>query len=355
MPSPGTAERHTGTADLDHLSLRLCEAVSGWRYQNLLRFVLNFVALLATVLGPAVTHAQDYPGKPIRIIVPFPPGGATDTFARILGQKMNESWGQQVVVDNRPGAGGNIAAELAAKSPADGYTLIIVGMSHAVNVSLYRKIGYDPVRDFSPITQVASVESFLVVHPSLPAKSVKELIALAKAHPGELNYGSGGNGAPGHLAGELFKMLAGVKMVHVPYKGALSMVGLLNGDHAVEFNNLITVGAHIKSGKVRVLAVGSAKRSPLMPEVPTMIEAGVPGYKKVQWFGVLAPAGTPRPIINKLNAEMVRALGLPDVTRRLRDLGSEPVANSPDDFDALIKSEITKWAKVIKEVGIRVD
>lgn len=322
---------------------------------NAKRFVSYAVFILAAVVCPSVTNAQDYPGKPIRFIVPFPPGGGTDTFARILGQKMNESWGQQVVIDNRPGAGGNIAAELAAKSPADGYTLIIVGMSHAVNVSLYRKITYDQVRDFAPITQVASVESFLVVHPSLPVESVKELIALAKARPGELNYGSGGNGAPGHLAGELFKMLAGINMVHVPYKGAQSMVGLLNGDHAVEFNNLITVGAHIKSGKVRVLAVGSAKRSPLMPEVPTMMEAGVPGYEKVQWFGVLAAAGTAKPIINKLNAEMVRALNLPDVTKRLRDMGSEPIANSPEQFDALIKSEIRKWAKVIQEVGIKVD
>jgi tripartite-type tricarboxylate transporter receptor subunit TctC len=313
------------------------------------------VPLLAALVCSAIVIAQDYPSKPIRFIVPFPPGGATDTFARILGQKMTDSWGQQVVIDNRAGAGGNIAAELAAKSPADGYTIIIVGMSHAVNVSLYRKIAYDPVKDFAPITQVASVESFLVVHPSLPVKSVKELIALAKARPGQLNYGSGGNGAPGHLAGELFKMLTGINMVHVPYKGAQSMVGLLNGDHAVEFNNLITVGAHIKSGKVRVLAVGSAKRSPLMPEVPTMREAGVPGYEKVQWFGVLAPAGTPQSIISKLNAEMVRALRLPDVAKRLRDLGSEPVANSPEQFDVLIKSEIKKWAKVIKEVGIRVD
>lgn len=313
------------------------------------------VLLLAALVCSSIVIAQDYPSKPIRFIVPFPPGGATDTFARILGQKMTDSWGQQVVIDNRAGAGGNIAAELAAKSPADGYTIIIVGMSHAVNVSLYRKIAYDPVKDFAPITQVASVESFLVVHPSLPVKSVKELIALAKARPGQLNYGSGGNGAPGHLAGELFKMLTGINMVHVPYKGAQSMVGLLNGDHAVEFNNLITVGAHIKSGKVRVLAVGSAKRSPLMPEVPTMREAGVPGYEKVQWFGVLAPAGTPQPVISKLNAEMVRALKLPDVAKRLRDLGSEPVANSPEQFDVLIKSEIKKWAKVIKEVGIRID
>jgi tripartite-type tricarboxylate transporter receptor subunit TctC len=319
------------------------------------RFIARIAVLLAAAASPLAAHAQDFPTKPVRFIVPFPPGGATDTFARILGQEMTASWGQQVVIDNRPGAGGNIAAELAAKAIPDGYTIIIVGMSHAVNVSLYSRIGYHPVKHFAPVIQVASVESFLVVHPSLPVNSVKELIALAKARPGQLNYGSGGNGAPGHLAGELFKMLAGINMVHVPYKGAQSMVGLLNGDHTVEFNNLITVGAHIKSGKVRVLAVGSAKRSPLMPQMPTMREAGVPDYEKVQWFGVLAPAGTPRPVILKLNSEMARAMKLPDVTKRLRNLGSEPMPNSPEQFDALIKSEIRKWEKVIKVVGIRVD
>jgi tripartite-type tricarboxylate transporter receptor subunit TctC len=319
------------------------------------RGVWSLVLALAAGAGATVAVAQDYPAKPVRFIVPFPPGGATDAFARILGQKMNESWGQQVVIDNRPGAGGNIAAELVAKSPPDGYTIIIVGMSHAVNVSLYRRIGYDPVRDFAPVTQVASVESFLAVHPALPVKSLKELIALAKARPGQLSYGSGGNGAPGHLAGELFKTLAGVKMVHVPYKGALSMGGLTKGDHEVEFNNLITFGPYIAAGKVRVLAVGSARRSPLMPEVPTMKEAGLPAYEKTQWFGTLAPAGTPQPIVGRLNAEMVRALKLPDVTKRMRDLGSEPVASTPEQFDALIRSEIRKWAALIKEVGIQVD
>lgn len=320
-----------------------------------IRAVWIFVLAVAGVTCPYHTHAQDYPGRSIRFLVPFPPGGATDAFARIIGQKMNEAWGQPVVIDNRPGAGGNIAAELGAKSPADGYTINIVGMAHAVNVSLYKKIAYDPVRDFTPITQVAWVESFLVVHPSLPVRSVKELIALARAKPGLINYGSGGNGQPGHLAGELFKMLAGINLVHIPYKGAGSVIGLVTGDHSVEFNNLISLDAQIKAGKVRVLAVGSAKRSPLMPEVPTMVEAGVPGYEKVQWFGVLAPAGTPEPIIRKLNVEMVRAIRLPDVTKRMRDLGSEPVANTPEQFGALIRSEIRKWEKVVKEVGMQVD
>lgn len=314
-------------------------------------FAIAFaIAGCATALA-----AQNYPNKPIRLIVPFPPGGAVDTFGRIIGEELTRVWAQQIVIDNRAGAAGNIAAELAARAPADGYTIIIVGMSHAVNISLYSKIGYHPINDFDPITQVASVESFLVVHPSLPVKSVKELIALARAKPGRLNYGSGGSGAPGHLAGELFKIKAGINLVHVPYKGALSMVGLLNGDHTVEFNNLITVGAYIKSGKVRVLAVGSAKRSPLMPEVPTMKEAGVPDYEKTQWFGMLAPRGTPRPIIMKLNEGIGNALRLPAATKRLRGLGSEPVGNSPEQFGALINSEIAKWADVIKQVGMRVD
>ena len=224
---------------------------------------VRFAMLALVLLCAATTHAQDYPVKPIRFLVPFPPGGATDAFARIMGQKMADTWGQQVVIDNRPGAGGNLAAELALKSPADGYTIIIVGMSHAVNISIYPKLNYDPVRDFAGVTQVASVETFLAVHPSLPVKTVKELVALAKARPGELNYGSGGSGAPGHLAMELLKLKARINLIHVPYKGALSMGGLVKGDHTVEFNNLTTMGAYITAGKVRVIAVGSPQRSSL--------------------------------------------------------------------------------------------
>jgi tripartite-type tricarboxylate transporter receptor subunit TctC len=224
-----------------------------------------------------------------------------------------------------------------------------------VNVSIYSKLAYDPVRDFSPVTQVASVQTFLVVHPSLPVKSVRELVALAKSRPGELNYGSGGNGAPGHLAGELFKMLAGIQMVHVPYKGVGSIIGLLRGDHTVEFNNLISVGAQIREGKVRVLAVGDSKRTPVMPDVPTVAEAGVAGFEMVQWFGVLAPAGTPKPVIARLNAEMVKVLHLPDVKERFFQLGAEPAGNTPEQFAALINSEIVKWAKVVRQAGIRLD
>jgi tripartite-type tricarboxylate transporter receptor subunit TctC len=222
-------------------------------------------------------------------------------------------------------------------------------------VSLYQKLAFDPIADFSAVTQVASVQTFLVVHPSLPVRSVKELIALAKSKPEELNYGSGGNGAPGHLAGEMLKMLAGIQMVHVPYKGVGSIIGLVRGDHSVEFNNLISVGAQIKEGKVRVLAVGDSKRTPVMPDVPTVAEAGVPGFEMVQWFGVLAPAATPKPAIGRLHTEMVKALRLPDVKQRFHQLGAEPVGNTPEEFAALIRSEISKWAKVVKKAGIRLD
>lgn len=314
-----------------------------------------FALLVAGMAGSAGALAQEFPSKSIRFIVPFPPGGATDAFARIIGQKLNEGWGQQVVIDNRGGAGGNIAADLAAKSPADGYTIIIVGPSHAVNTSLYSKLSYHPVRDFSSITQVASVQTFLVVHPSVPVTSVKELIALARARPGELQYSSGGNGSSPHLAMELFKNLAKINLVHIPYKGTESVIGLLRGEVSLLFENLISVGAHIKSGKVRVLAVGSSKRFAALPDVPTMAESGVPGYEMVLWFGVLAPAGTPNPIITKLNTEIVRALNAPDVRQRLLSQGAEPAGNSPEQFDALIKSEIKKWARVVKEAGLRVD
>jgi tripartite-type tricarboxylate transporter receptor subunit TctC len=312
-------------------------------------------AVIAAAFVPGLAGAQDYPQKSIRFVVPFPPGGATDGLARILGEKMMEAWKQQVVIDNRGGAGGNIAAEIAAKSPADGYTIIIVGLSHAANLSLYSRLAYHPVKDFAPVTQVVSIHTFLVVHPSLPAKTVKELVSLAKANPGAINYASGGNGSSPHMAMELFKGLAKVDLVHVPYKGTQSVIGLLRGEAAVLFENLISVGAHVKSGKMRVLAVGASKRSTAMPEVPTIAEAGVPGYDMVLWFGVLAPAGTPRPVVAKLHGEIAGILKQPDVNQRLTGLGAEPVGSSPEEFDAFIKREIGKWAKVVKDAGLKVD
>ena len=309
--------------------------------------------LIACFAG--VAAAQEFPQKTVRFIVPFPPGGATDGLARILAEKMTEAWRQQVVIDNRGGAGGNIAAELAAKAPADGHTIIIVGLSHAANLSLYSKLNYHPVRDFTPVSQVVSIHTFLVTHPSLPVKSVKELVALAKAKPGALNYASGGNGSSPHMAMELFKGLAKVDLVHVPYKGTQSVIGILRGEAALLFENLISVGAHINSGKLRVLAVGASKRSSALPQVPTVAEAGVPGYDMVLWFGVLAPAGTPAAAVKTIHREIANILKVPDVRSRLAAQAADPVASTPGEFDAFIKSEIAKWAKVVKASGLKVD
>jgi tripartite-type tricarboxylate transporter receptor subunit TctC len=311
------------------------------------------LALAAFFTG--IAAAQEFPQKSIRFIVPFPPGGATDGLARILGDKMTEAWKQQVVIDNRGGAGGNIAAEIAAKAPADGHTIIIVGLSHAANLSLYSRLNYHPVRDFTPISQVVSIHTFLVTHPSLPVKSVKELVALAKAKPGSLDYASGGNGSSPHMAMELFKSLAKVDLVHVPYKGTQSVIGILRGETALLFENLISVGAHINSGKLRVLAVGASRRSSALPEVPTVAEAGVPGYDVVLWFGMLAPAGTPGAAVTTIQREISNILRFPDVKARLAMQGADPVGSSPEKFDAFIKSEIAKWAKVVKENGLKVD
>ena len=311
-----------------------------------------FCALLA---ASGLARAQDFPQKPIRFIVPFPPGGATDALARLLGDRMAETWKQQVVIDNRGGAGGNIAAEIAAKAPADGHTIIVVGLSHAANLSLYAKLAYHPVKDFTAVTQAVAIDTFLVTHPSVPATSVKEVIALARARPNVLNYASGGNGSSPHMAMELFKMLTKVELVHVPYKGTQSVIGMLRGETALLFENLISVGAHVKAGKMRALAVGSSKRSNAMPQLPTVAEAGVPGYDMVLWFGVLAPAGTPRPIVAKLHETIAAILARDDVKTRLAALGADPVGNTPEAFDAFIKAEIGKWAKVVKTAGLKVD
>jgi len=314
----------------------------------------RFVLLLHAALS-AAAFAQGYPQKTIRFVVPFPPGGATDGLARILGEKMSDAWKQPVLIDNRAGAGGNIAAELVAKAPADGYTIIVVGMNHAANLALYSKLGYHPVRDFAPVTQVVGMNMFLVVHPSLPVKSVKELLALARAQPGSLYYGSGGSGSTPHMAMELFKSLARVNLVHVPYKGTQSVIGIMRGETAMLFENLISVGAHVHSGKLRALAVGATKRTAVMPELPTVAEAGVPGYEMAAWFGVLAPAGTPRNVIAALHREMANILKQPEIRERFAKLGAEPVGSTPEEFEAFIKAEIAKWAKVVKEAGIKAD
>jgi tripartite-type tricarboxylate transporter receptor subunit TctC len=311
---------------------------------------------LAALIAPAPAAAQDYPTKPIRLIVPFAPSGGTDLTARAIAAKLTESWGQTVVADNRPGANGTIAVELAVKSAPDGYTLTMISSSHSVNSTLYPKLPYDLVRDLAPITQATSQPYALVVHPSVPAKSVKELIALAKAKPGGLNYGSSGTGGFSHLAGALLASSAGIELVHVPYKGgAPALTDVISGQIQMLFSTLLQSQAQIKAGRLRALAVTTAKRTPAAPELPTMIEAGVPGYVVTGWYGILAPAKTPAPIIAKLNGEIVRILHLPEVKERLAADGSEPVGNTPQEFGAHIASEIAKWRKVVQAAGIKVD
>ncbi len=314
---------------------------------------LTLVAIGAWAQAPAPT----YPTKPIRLVVPFPPGGATDILARAVGQRLTEVWGQSVVIDNRPGAGGNIGTELVAKSAPDGYTLEMgtVG-THAINASLYSKLPYDHVKDFVPVILVAGVPNVLVVNPSLPVSSVAELIAYAKANPGKLNFASSGNGTSIHLSGELFKTMAGVQITHVPYKGsAPALQDLLGGQVQLMFDNLPPSLPNIKAGKLKALAVTSATRAPALPDVPTMAEAGLPGFEASSWFGILAPAGTPPAIVAKLNAEIAKWLASPEAQEKLLALGANPAGGTPEDYAKHIAAETSKWAKVVKESGAKVD
>lgn len=314
------------------------------------RSLLLLPLLTAGLALPA--GAQSYPAKPIRLVVPFPPGGPTDIVTRLMAPKMAESLGQQVVVDNRGGAGGAIGTEQVAKSAPDGYTLVMGTIGGlAVAKSLNPKLGYDTLRDLAPITQSVSVTSVLVVHPSVPAKNVKDLLALAKK--GKLNYASSGNGTITHLAGELLKLTAKVDITHVAYKGgAPALVALVSGEVDMSYENSLIITPHIKSGKVRGLAVTSAKRSALLPDLPTVGET-LPGYSASGWYGLLAPAGTPKPVITRLHAEAVKALRAPDVVDKLSSQGAEPVASSPEEFAAFIRSETDKWANLVKVANMR--
>jgi tripartite-type tricarboxylate transporter receptor subunit TctC len=315
--------------------------------------LLAVAGAIAAMTQPA-TAADPYPNKPIRIVVAYTPAGTTDILARIIGQKLTEAWGQAVVVDNKPGANGNIGTEYAAKAAPDGYTLLMTTAApHGVNPSLYRKLGFDAVKDFAGVSLVATVPNALMVNPSLPVKNVKELIAYAKANPGKLSFGSPGNGSTGHMSMELFMSMTGTDMVHVPYKGnAGVMTDLVGGQIQVTLDNLTPYMSQVKSGKIRLLAVSPAKRSRAVPDIPTIAEAGVPGYETGAWFGLVAPAKTPRDIVEKLSAETARILKLPDVNQKLLEQSAEPVGNTPQQFDAFIKSEIAKWAKVIKDAKV---
>ena len=316
----------------------------------------RLAAVSAGVMCAGICMAQGYPSRPIRFLVGFPPGGTSDILARTIGQKLAEAVGQQVVIENRPGAGGNLGAEAAAKSAPDGYTLFMGTTSQAISASLYSKLNYDLVRDLAPITQAVNYTNLLVVHPSLPVKSVQELIALAKARPAQLNYGTAGNGTPPHMTGELFKSYTGVNIQHVPYKGgAPAIADLLGGQITIMFDNVPPLLPHVQAGKMRPLAVTSLRRISVLREVPTLDESGLKGFDSVAWNGVLVPTGTPRDIVMKLNSEINRILTLPDIRERLSGQGADPVGSTPEQFAALIRSEIQKWAQVVKTSGARVD
>jgi tripartite-type tricarboxylate transporter receptor subunit TctC len=314
------------------------------------------LALVAST-APASVNAQSYPSRVVRLVVPFPPGGPLDISGRLLAQKLSEAWGQSVVVENRPGAGGNIGADLVAKSAPDGYTIVMGALStHAVNPSLYPKMPYDAVKDFAPITLLATTPNVLVVNPSLPVNSVKDLIAYAKANPGKLSFGSGSNGSAGHLAGELFKVDTGTDIVHIPYKGgAPATQALLAGDVQFMFDNLANATPQIKAGKLKALAVTTADRSKLAPDLPTMAEAGVAGFDISTWFGLLAPAGTPKDVVAKWNADVTRILNSPEMRERLTLLGAEAAPTTPEQFAAFIQRELAKYARIVKASGAKVD
>ncbi|MBI3068549.1 MAG: tripartite tricarboxylate transporter substrate binding protein [Betaproteobacteria bacterium] len=317
--------------------------------------VVLLVAALATGSPPAA--GQTYPAKPIRWIVPFPPGGGTDLISRALAQKLAEAWGQQVVADNRPGSGGTLGLGIAAKAPGDGYTVVLGQLANmAIAPGLYRKLPYDPLRDFAPVTQVIATPLILVSHPSFPAKNVKELVALARAKPDLVTFGSPGNGTTGHLAAEMIKTAAKVRMLHVPYKGASpALTDLLGGQITIYVSSIPPALPLIKAGRLKALGITSAKRLPGMPEVPTIAESGIPGYEVTNWYGVLVPAGTPREIVARLHAELVRIMQLPDVRERFTSEGGDVVGNTPEQFSEFIKREIPKWTRAVRDSGARVD
>ena len=319
----------------------------------------HFIAVLCagmTALGTDAVFSQPYPTKPIRLVVSSAPVGSNDIFARLVGAKLTEALGQQVIVDSRPGASGITAVQIAAKAPPDGYTLLLGNFSTlAVNLSLFSKIPYDPVKDFQPITLVANVPQMLVVHPSLPVKSLRDLIAMAKANPGKLNYGSGLPGSGAHLASELFNWLAKVDIVMVPYKSGVAgaLRELVGGQISMVFAGIPAAVPYLETGRLRGLGVTGKKRERLFPDVPTIAEGGVPGYEVTLWYGVLAPRGVPRSILDTLHQAIVRGLQMPDVDRRFAELGAEVAPGSPNEFSALIRSEIDKWAKVIHAAGVK--
>jgi tripartite-type tricarboxylate transporter receptor subunit TctC len=325
------------------------------RLARWITYILAFALIYAG--ASSANAAATFPNKPVRLIIPFAPGGATDVIGRYIAQKVTQELGQQVITDNRPGSGGVIACEIAAKASPDGYTILMgTNGTHAINVGLYKKLPYDPLKDFQAITRAVILTNVLAVNPSVPAKSVKELIQLAKNRPGELKFGSSGNGAPPHLSGELFKSMAHVDIIHVPYKGGgPANIALLSGEVDMTFNTLTTSLPHIGEGKIRPLGVTSLKRSEALPEVPTIAEAGIPGYESTTWYGMFAPAGTPDATIDRLHSALTVVLKAPETKQRFAAMGAEPVLDTPAELVAIIKHDIPKWRKVIAAAGAQVD
>jgi tripartite-type tricarboxylate transporter receptor subunit TctC len=320
------------------------------------------IALITSIaciplFGTAALAAEAWPTKPIRLVVPFTPGGSTDILARIVGQRLYEAMGQQVIIDNRPGAGGTIGMEMSARAAPDGYTLVMAHIGTlAVNPALYAKLSYDPVKDFEPVTLLAKIPNMMAVNPALPVKTVKELIALARTKPGGLTYGSGGNGSAAHLATEYFKLMAKVDLTHVPYRGtAPGVTDLIAGQINMMLTGVPPLIQHVKGGKLRGIAVATAQRLPLLPDLPTIAEAAVPGYEATQWYGILTPAKTSRTIVTRLYNEIAKGLERPEVRERLAADAAQPVGNKPEEFAAFIKSEIARWAPVVKASGARAD
>jgi len=307
--------------------------------------------------SPAVTAADVYPSKSIRFVVPYPPGGASDVTARLIGQKLSEQWGQQVVVENRPGANGNIAADVVAKAAPDGYTMLMGNVGpNAISSSLYPMLPYDVVKSFAPVTLTTTVPIVLLVNPGLPVKNVAELVAYAKANPNKINFASAGNGSSNHLTGELFKSAAAIDIVHVPYKGdGQAITDLMGGQVSMMFTTVVAAMPHVTSGKVRAIAVASPKRTPAMPDLPTIDESGFRGFSSSSWGGILFPAGTPAPIVAKMHEGVVGVLAMPDMKNKLQAMGAEVVGNSPEEFGRYIQSETIKWGKVVKSSGASVN
>ena len=312
--------------------------------------------LLVGMLVATATWSQQYPVKPIRLVLPFPPGGGTDTVGRIVALKLSEQLGQQVIVENRPGGGANIGAELVAKSAPDGYTLLVPTITNAIGQTLYTRLNFDLVKDFAHVTLLATTPLILVVHPSVPVKTVKDFTAFTKARPGQLSYSSSGSGSAAHLAGELYSSMTGVKMVHVPYKGGgPSMIALVGGEVSACFATMPSAVTYVRNGRLRGIAVTTAKRSPATPDVPTVAEAGVPGYEAGSWYGLVGPAGTPKDAITRLHTETVKLLKLPDVKDRLDNAGFEVLTSTPEEYLAFTRTEVAKWGKIVKTIGLRAD